>query len=290
MRWIVGVDLREQCQGALRFCRWVEGYGTPASDDRFEAIHVLEDRDLRSLQTHVSLSEVERMARESFASVMDRAGPSAQMSTELVCESTAEGALSRRVADDPHALLVIGRLAPLASQSWQRLGRVARRLLRSLPAPTIVVPPDFSPPDGSAGPIVVATDLKDDSDGAARFAVWLGQRWQCPVVVTHVLANALPGYVPPVAQQRQVEASLEAGERNLEIWQHRNGLAGAEGIVSAGDVVGRVMAVAREREASMIVVGSRRLSLGARIFHSSVGSDIAGAAPMPVAVVPPPAK
>ena len=47
-----------------------------------------------------------------------------------------------------------------------------------------------------------------------------------------------------------------------------------------------LLAVANEERASMIVCGSRRLSLAERIFSSSVGTELAAAAPIPVAIIP----
>ncbi len=54
-----------------------------------------------------------------------------------------------------------------------------------------------------------------------------------------------------------------------------------------GDPVLELAELAEVRDAALVVVGSRRLGMPARIFLSSTASALAGLAACPVAVVPP---
>lgn len=296
MRWIVGVDTRQRCQGALRFCEWIADESRRAADDRFEAVHVLQDEDLRPLQSHASLSEIERMARERFGQVLaDSRLREVLASHDIVFETTAERALTKRVGEGPagsaRPVLLVGRRAPRGSTGWTRLGRTARRLVRHLPAPVVVVPPDFDPSSAHAGPVVLATNLGPDADGAAELAAQLARQWKRPLLAATVLPGIVdepPAYLPVAAHQQVVAGRQEQTRRDLELWLRRHELSGTEVVVLSGDPVDRLTTLAFERDAVMVVVGSRLLTLRSRIFSSSIGSDLAGSATVPVAVVPPP--
>ena len=65
----------------------------------------------------------------------------------------------------------------------------------------------------------------------------------------------------------------------------RHGIEGRSSVVS-GAPASKLIEVAKVSGACMIVVGSRGLKAVERMFISSVGSEIASSAPVPVAVVP----
>ena len=64
MRWIVGVDFKDRCRGALRLCRWVLDHGV---GERVEAMHVLQEQDMRPLLPHVSLAMTLGVSEGRFA-------------------------------------------------------------------------------------------------------------------------------------------------------------------------------------------------------------------------------
>lgn len=294
MRWIVGVDTRERCQGALRFFEWLAEEGRRADEDRYEAIHVLQDDDLRPLRSHASLSEIERMARERFSELLAQTKVRSSLEhEEIVYETTADRALARRAAGADEPVLMVGRRAPRGSTGWTRLGRTARRLVRTLPAPVVVVPPDFDPLSERDGPILLGTSLGPDSDGAADFAARLAAQWKRPLVAVTVLPGIVdepPSYLPVKAHQDLVATRQAEAHHDLELWLRRQKLYGTESAVLTGDPVDRLTGMAFERNAVMVVVGSRLLPLRSRLYSSSIGSDLAGTATVPVAVVPPPSE
>ncbi len=295
MLYIVGVDLLPHSRGALHFFRTMALGPSKAEaedeDDRFEAIHVLQDRDLRPMLSHVSLSEVERMARESFETILDEEQLHDRLTAaELVFDVSAERALARRTENDPEAMVVIGRRSPRGGRGWVRLGRVARRLLRSLPGPVAVVPPDYRGPPNASGPVILATSLDSDSAGAVTLSNQLARRWGRPLLAVHVLPTELtpPGYLPAEAKLTLDAAHRRDAKVHLTLWLRRHELPSIESTICSGDVVEQLTSLAIERNAAALVVGSRRLSLRERLFRSSIGSDLAGTATVPVIVAPPP--
>lgn len=290
MKWFVGVDLRERSNGALRWCTWAAKHDSRVEPGSIVPVHVIEDRDLRPLKAHLSLSEIERMSRESATLAVAAAGDdTAFAKLELTHDANAESAMAD-LADDAgdDAVLVVGRKAPAGSVAWVRLGRVARRLLRAVACPVVVVPPDFEPPADDQGPILLAVSLGKDSEAAAKFAVETGKAWNRPVVVVHVTPSIAVGY-PPFADSavvHQVATQLRTdADRLLGEFMTNHGLATAQRHTTVGDVSDRILTIAREEKASLIVVGSRRLSLAARVYSSTVGPEVAGTATCPVAVV-----
>jgi nucleotide-binding universal stress UspA family protein len=288
MRWFVGVDLYGRSPGALRWCRFV-AEGQRGSDDRFTPVHVVEDRDLGPLRAHVSLAELERMSRESATTAVADAGAATVCDpVKIVHDTTADAAFAEIVAEVDDAIVVLGRRARREGQGWVRLGRVARRLIRHLPCPVVVVPPDLTPEDLGDGPIVLATSMEEDSDGAADMTKRLAARWNREVLVVHVVPSYSVGR-PPFADSaivHQVVTQLRAdADGALGRWIARHAIPRARQYATAGDVVDRIVNVADEEKAALIVVGSRRLSLAMRIYASTVGPDVAGTARCPVMVV-----
>ena len=179
--------------------------------------------------------------------------------------------------------LIIGRHGPRDGGTIVRLGTVARQLLRQLPAAVMVVPPDSDPAERTLGPVMVATDLAPDAAAAARFGLRMAQQLGVDLLLLHV------------PETGQLAAQLGAQPRSpttddpaaFEDWVEMYGLGGARTEVHAGDPVERTLEQARLHDASMIVCGSRRLSLTDRLFQASTGSTLAAYAPCPVVVVPP---
>ena len=290
MKWFVGVDLRERSNGALRWCQWAAAHDKRVEAGSIVPVHVIEDRELSPLKAHISLSEIERMSRESATTAVSSAGGGAFAPLQVRHDANAESAmadLADEAGDD--AVLVVGRKAPVGSVAWVRLGRVARRLLRAVSCPVVVVPPDFEPPADDKGPIVLAVSLGRDSEAAAKFAVETGKAWDRPVVVVHVTPSIAVGY-PPFADSavvHQVATQLRTdADRQLADFMSAHGLATARRHTTVGDVSDRILTIARDERASLIVVGSRKLSLAARVYSSTVGPEVAGTATCPVAVVP----
>ncbi|MEZ4382541.1 MAG: universal stress protein [Nannocystaceae bacterium] len=284
MRWIVGLDLLDLSHGAMRFAAWIRRH---APGERFTGVHVLTPQPLR-----LSLSDkTEEEFRQWVLGLAQ--GAVAQLDVEVdevsvVEADTGEVGLTQALQVKGGSALIIGRKAPAADDtSIVRLGAVARRLLRQMPAPVAIVPPDLGdelPP----GPVVLATDLEPNSDSALAFAKLFADVVGRELVVVHAVTvqNTLQVYVAPNAWDR---AHLEAGERGeaaLSRWLDGHKVS-ARALIVSGPTGTGILAACEREQACVLITGSRRLSLVERIFSSSVGASVAAMAPIPVLLVPP---
>jgi nucleotide-binding universal stress UspA family protein len=295
MDWLVGMDLTDRGQGALGYARWLGGV-LPAGKDRFVGVHVLEEDDLRQLLRYHHLEEIEHKAAAAADRVVSELGAEAVLAERrVICGRSAEQALAE-LAHVPATgssplvrALLIGRQARRGERRVVRLGRVARRLLRTLPAPVVVVPPDLQPSAIGDGPVLLAASIEADATGAAAFAKQIADDLGRPLSVVHVVPgdDYLAAEMVPAGVAGEFFRELRKDhERNLVAWMRTHGLAGVPHLVGEGSVVDRLADVAREERAPLVVVGSRGLGLGMRLFSSSVATDLAAACEVPVAVVP----
>lgn len=290
MRWIVGLDLRPPGRGAVHFAAWAAATPASAGKDAFSAVHVLEQEHLQAVLRHHHLDEVVEAARAEAVRVLEREGAGASLGPPAIVQGlTAVDGLEEAARRAGAEALVVGRLAPRDGRATVRLGRTARGLLRRLPAPVLVVPPDLDVARLGDGPVVALTGLADDAVEAVRFGGRLAAGLGRPLVVLHVTPDPSDGgaYLSPDTLQRLARERQVEGEMALDGWIAVHGLEPDGVVVLSGPVVERALAFAEERGAPILVTGSRRLSLPERALFTSVGSEMAASAPVPVAVVPP---
>jgi nucleotide-binding universal stress UspA family protein len=289
MDWLVGMDLTDRGQGALGYARWLAGV-LPSGGDRFVGVHVLEENELRQLLRYHHLEEIESKAAAAADRVVTAAGAeTALVERRVIYGRSAEQALQDLSRQAGVRALVIGRQARRGEKRMVRLGRVARRLLRTLPAPVVVVPPDLQPAGVGDGPVLLAASIDADAIGAAAFAQRIAADLGRPLSVVHVVPgdDYLAAEMVPAGVAGDFFRQLrEDHERNLVAWMRAHGLTSVPHLVSEGSVVDRLADVAREERSPLVVVGSRGLGVGMRLFSSSVASDLAAASEVPVAVVP----
>ncbi len=286
MKWIVGLDLRPQSQGAIRFARWL---AESSDKDALVGVHVLEEAHLQPALRYHHLDELMGTAREVAAKVVDECAATKVLGgLEIVqgvhAERSLEAAREYHYCDG----IIVGRQAPREGHRLLRLGRVARRLLRSLDSPVIVVPPDYDPP--SPGPVVATTNLREDAEEGIRFAASMAERLKRPLLVLHIVPYADDygaHYIPEESRKKIAAQKQEEGESSLAAWLAKIGVDAAEEVVVQGGVVERSIEAATQRQASLLVSGSRLLSALERLLLTSIGSELAATAPCPVAVVPP---
>lgn len=291
--WIVGLDLRDRSDGAIAFARWLSDRTAASSGGarpKVHGAHVLERDKLRFVQEKEDLAQIEKMTRLRMHDVLRHAGALEVFDEpELVVDDDADEALTRLVQTHEAAMLLVGRKAKIGTDPVVRLGRVARRLLRTLPCPVVVTPPDLDASAVGKGPIIVGTDCQDDAREAVDFAVDMGARIGRDVLLAHVvpMPEEWGAHYLPTASVAHVRSELQAsGEITLERWAKEQGLQGHAGVVLQGGVLPRLIELARDNASPLIVTGSRGLGPVARFFVASVGSELAASAPCPVAVVP----
>jgi nucleotide-binding universal stress UspA family protein len=294
MRWLVGFDPPLTSRGVVHFGRWLH--------TRTEGRHVLHAvhvdtsaatglNDDPGAGPHLEDSErrVQRfLEEERVADAFDR--------VEAV-HGVPEKVLQALAQERDYDGLLLGRAARSDEFPLLALGRVPRRLLRWLELPTIVVPRDLGEQAFGCGPIVVGVTPSPESLEAVDFALLLGEELALPVVLVHVVPLARPLQVEGVLRLEPHDPTMAASdiappedtaphEVAIREWVAEHELDALELELRVGLVPVEVMKAARERTATMIVCGSRRLSLLERLFSSSVGSELAAQADRPVAVVP----
>jgi nucleotide-binding universal stress UspA family protein len=284
-KWIVGLDLNEHSGGALRFAAWLADQG----GDRLVALHVLEEDHLLAALHYHHLDEVQSLARKAADAAIDEAGARGSIASLEVLEGAhAEETLVAARTYHHCDGIIIGRNAPREGVRPVRLGRVARRVLRALPSPVFVVPPDLR--TIGAGPVLVGCDLENDGGSKVEFARDFADRFGRALELVHV--SPVPDAYGAQYWPEQTIAKIHAdhtrdSEKRLAEWAAANGLAGATRTVRLGSVGDALVELARARDAIAIVTGSRRLSRLERWLLTSTGSDLAGHATCPVAIVPP---
>jgi nucleotide-binding universal stress UspA family protein len=169
--------------------------------------------------------------------------------------------------------------------------------LRWLELPTTVIPPGLDEASLGRGPIMVGVTPTPESLEAVDFAVLLGEELALPVVLVHVVPRTRPVTVAGVLSLEPRDPSMahsdivppedvSGHEAAMNEWLASNDLDALPLELRSGPVPVALLVAAQERAATMIVCGSRRLSLVERLFTSSVGSELAAHADRPVVVVP----
>jgi nucleotide-binding universal stress UspA family protein len=286
MRWIVGIDLLERSHGAVRMAAWLRGHsrGEPAAE--FVAVHVVDERLRDSLKV---MSEVTAEARRAVATAAAGCGvPDPFDDVRVLLAPSVESGLAGAAKAPGVDGLIIGRIAPRQERRLVRLGSVARKVLRELPAPVLVVPPDLVDSDIGDGGIVLATDLAEASIAAARFTGRLASELGRDLIATHMDPGGDVGH--DLLGDRTILASWTPRRTMVDVehWVHEHGIPAAGTRFAEDAVVEGLLAVAYHEKAAILACGSRRLGTVDRIFTSSVGTDLARFADLPVLVVPSP--
>ncbi len=289
MRWVVGVDLRPHSHGAINFAAWLHD-SDKTGEAAIEALHVVESRLFELPEAPARSALLGNAKQATIAALAARnaldafAHVDAIEAEDVIDTLAAAGALAATTG------VIVGRRAADGNGQLVRLGKVARRLLRRLESPVFVVPPDLERAHIGAGPIVCAVDLDQHGVDVAKFGHALGEALERHARLVHVVDAGDPvgmEYLPEGTWDNVHARERVSAEQALEQWRHEAGLI-ARTEIAEGQTVEQVIGAARAMDACMIVCGSRRLSLAQRMWRSSVGSALAAASHLPVAVVPSP--
>ncbi len=289
MKWIVGTNLREDSAGAFEFVSWLHSHARDAEANPVVALAVVRDGgDFLNVPSGRSLivKRVEDSAREFVSS-----GPARDAIKDVrveVAPSVAERLCE--TAKNNGATLILGRAAPMENQSLVRLGSVARRTLRRLEGPVVIVPPDWTAAAAAPGPIVVAVDPTPSSLSAITFAEALATAVARPLVAVAAiqgLGGLGTAFLAPAEYTSLRDRHRQQEAERLAAYLEGHGRASLSVRAEVGPTVTTLVNVAEELQAAAIVSGSRRLTLAERLFSASVGTELASFSPIPVAVVPP---
>jgi nucleotide-binding universal stress UspA family protein len=291
MRWILGLDLRPLCAGAVRFTKWLAEESRDADGEGCVAVHALEEQHLLAVLRYHHLAEVMEGARASAEAILAAEQAAGVISAlEVMRGASAQEVLEAARVKHGAQGTIIGRAAGVAGRGVVRLGRSARRILRAATAPVIVVPPDLQPADLGKGPVLALTDLQAVSADACRFAAAMAERLGRPWSLLHVAPipeEFAPASLPAVSLESMRHDFRVEAEKGLVEWIAAHGLRPAASEVLQGPIMDSAMALLRMQGSPLLVAGSRRLSALERTLLPSVGSELAASAPVPVAIVPP---
>lgn len=275
MRWVVGIELRGLCRGAIAWALALTH--RQAEDDALFGVHITTRPDAMALAERALLEYVgDCSANGRFD---DLRAAEANDVTE---------ALSDALAAFGGDGLVLGRQAPRDGHGWTKLGSVARRLLHTLPGPVFVVPPDFTAV--GSGPVVATTDLMPDSVDACRFAARIADLIERPVQLVHIAASTSAWTGAPLGPGELANIDSDAREHAAALlveFARVHGIAYESGLVLQGEPAEELRNHVRAVDAAAVLLGSRRLGVLGRLFSASVSTELAATAPCPVGVVPP---
>lgn len=285
-RWFVGLDFQGRCAGALTFARWLH---TSAVHQHIVGLHVIPDHPgMQASDLPELCANAEVYARKVVAQAH---ATDAISEIETTYGEGVEDGLEKLLQNRGSLGLIIGRNAPCSGGPMVALGKVARRLVRHARGPLVVVPRDLPMSAIDSGPVVLATDLTDNSTPALDFARSLAELTARKLIIACVVRafEPLDVYVSGIGWNRSQLDARAQGETALERWATALGLKPGPSVafqILDGPTEPGLLRFADQCGASMIVCGSRRLSLAERIFTSSVGTGLAARAPIPVAIVP----
>lgn len=151
------------------------------------------------------------------------------------------------------------------------------------------------PPDLSGGPVVVGVDEATTCGRPLRAAVFLSLALDRPLLLVHVRRRSMPvieGYLPVPEETvlgEQIQDELESDlVASLKASHDLSGVRW-ELVTTVGDAASELNRIARERDASCVVVGKRHTGFAElvhRIASGSVSRAMVSANKWPVLVVP----
>lgn len=168
------------------------------------------------------------------------------------------------------------------------LGSVTERVVRKAPCLVVAVPPVDHGHDSTAGVrrVVVAVDFSDGSVNTTRVASLLATPPTANLSLLHVLDWPFGETTGPDAVTTLRE-SLEADARDqLDHVATTAAVRIAERVVRRGHPSREILQFARERQASLIVVGSSGAGAVGRAVLGTTAHRVLREAPCPVAIVP----
>lgn len=292
MRWVVGLDLRPDSQGAVQFGVWLSKLMHEQPQQSLIGVHVVEGEATFPILRYHAEEEVRAGALVASKRAIESAMAGDWMGEpQVILGDRAEKRLATVVPLYRADGLIVGRQARAGEVKIDRLGRCARRLVRNLPAPLFIVPPDWRPSEAGSGPVIAASALRPESIPAARFAKRIGARIGRDTLVAHVVPQpddtGVVTYIPDFSWDRVRQAWHDDAVERLIQWSTEHEIDAERRVVEAGITHARLIELAEREKACMIVCGSRSLNAVERVFSSSVSVQLAAGARVPVCVVPP---
>jgi nucleotide-binding universal stress UspA family protein len=287
----VGLDLRPQTTGAVQYALWMCKAPSLQPSWHLHFIHVIEPDAMVELIRHADERTMLGAFRQRGKEILDEVAHGEHLHAPEVLAGDAVELLEEVAKKQGStALMISRRAASRAGMTLERLGAVARRLLRRLEQPTIVVPPDLLASRVGSGPVVVAVDFSEDSARAVAWARTVAETVRRPLRLVHFAdIPDQAGYAGLVQAERWEELSneiLDRGRERMRKFVVEQRLGEVDTMVVRGPVLPAVADYANESAACLLVTGSGHHGMLHRIVVPSVASETAAMSSVPVAVVP----
>jgi nucleotide-binding universal stress UspA family protein len=134
--------------------------------------------------------------------------------------------------------------------------------------------------------IVVPVDFSEPSDHALRVALDLARALQAELTVLHVLEVPMYPYSGlGVAPVDLLTPAVEPAEQSLKALMATIPPPGAGSVLRIGTPVEQILAVAKESQADLIVMGTHGRRGVAHLFMGSVAERVVRTSPVPVLTV-----
>jgi nucleotide-binding universal stress UspA family protein len=287
----IGLDLRPQTTGAVQYGLWLCKAANLHASGHMQAVHVIEPDAMVELIRHADEATILGAFKQRGKEILDETAHGEHLHPPQVVGGDAVELLedfARR--QGATALLISRRAKAQAGLTPERLGAIARRLLRRLAVPIIVAPPDLLGSQVGDGPVVVATDFSLASARAVTWARAVADTINRPLRLLHFtdMPDQL-GYAGLVQSERWEELTneiLARGREEMVRFQAAHDLGALETAVLRGPVLPALSDYAAASNACMLVTGSGHHGILHRIIVPSVASETAAMSSVPVAVVP----
>jgi nucleotide-binding universal stress UspA family protein len=233
-----------------------------------------------------------RNAREKMEALCTRyRAEGIDVDSRLVSASGTEAVAY--VAKQSDAKVIVTGTRGLTGFKHLLLGSTAEAIVRTANRPVLAIHPGDAVPGDGALRIVLPTDFSDDARLALDQALaLLDDRGEAStLVLVHVIHT--PGLLAPMVgdvsvRQLFIQQARDAAVEGLE--RLAESLKGAgrtvEAVVREGDPAETVAAIAGEKKASLIAMGTRGLTGLKRIVHGSIADRTVRHASCPVLTVP----
>ena len=249
-------------------------------------VHVVDD-DQPQWIVESEQEAASRLLSETAATVAEIDG--VRCETQLIVAAPFAGielATRDRVPD----LLVIGAHRRQVLRDIF-IGTTAERIIRSVSCPVLMV---NAPPVGPYRTVLLTTDLSDGSRSAMQRFVALGIRGPARTAVLHVFEAPGFGLAASPAMRKDDKDRYLAKERDEAALKLASilgdyDLESADQLVrqDASGAANEILAVAKDAEAELIVIGTKGKSGLTKLLIGSVAEEVLSKAKMDVLAVPP---
>ncbi|MFZ3329195.1 MAG: universal stress protein [Candidatus Acidiferrales bacterium] len=195
-------------------------------------------------------------------------------------------AVERAIEDLPADLFVLGTHGRTGREK-RLLGSVAEQIFRRSPVPVLTIGPQVRQGMHTAVDfhrVIFATDFTPGSSAAAPYAVSLAEQNRGRLILLHVIK-------PPPQDKKATRAELSVAEALHKLYEtvpgHTDFASAPEVAVEFGDPGERVVQIAKQRHADLVVLGARASIHPEAVTHPGrrTAHKVVARAPCPVLTV-----